>query len=116
MKSILLICTGLFVFSLLFSQEQKVKRPAVTDKTNIAIRPNSRDYSMIRLGNNAQRMVQIRRKALARHKKAVMNRKQAIQRRRNIIIMRSARQRRIQQQRIQQRRRMIQHHQRMKNR
>lgn len=81
---------------------------------------------MIRIGNNDQRMIHIRRQAAVRHKNAMNNRKQVMQRNRNLIIVRTARQRRmqqqrieqrrLQQQRIEQRRRMIQHHQRMNNR
>ncbi len=126
MKKTILTCTGLLIITTLFSQEELVNDISAVDKKNIAIRPNSRDYSMIRLGNNDQRMIQIRHQAMIRHKKAMNNRKQVMQRKRELIMVRSARQRRmqqqrleqrrLQQQRIEQRRRMIQHHQRMNNR
>ena len=104
MKKIVLACTGLFIIATLFSQEKQVNDASVADKKNIAIRPNSRDYSMIRIGNDDQRMIQIRRQAAIRHKKAMNNRKQVMQQKREIMMVRSARQRRIQQQRIEQRR------------
>ena len=116
MKRIILICAGLTVFAFLYSQEQLTSTINKIDKSAITIRPNSRDYTIVRIGNNYQRTIQIRRQAMLRYKRATNNRKIAIQRRRNMMISKMARQRRLKQRIIHQRARIIQQRRRMNNR
>lgn len=116
MKKIVLLSTGFLLFALLFSQGQESSAVSQINKSNITIRPNSRDYNMVRRGNNNQRMIQIRRQAMMKYRKATANRRLAIRRRRNLMIYKMVRNRKIHQQMIQQRRRMIQQRKRMINR
>jgi hypothetical protein len=115
MKRLILICAGLTGFSILFSQEPSVAAISKMNNAEITLRPNSRDYAITRIGNNYQRIIQIRSQAMTRYKKAMMNRKTAIQRRRNIMNIKMNRQRRLQQHMIRQNKNIIQQRRRMRN-
>jgi hypothetical protein len=116
MKKKVLLSTGLLFFTILISQGQEASPISHITKSNITIRPNSRDYNMVRRGNNNQRMIQIRRKAMMKYRKATANRKLAIRRKRNLMIYKMIRNRKLHQQMMQQRKRMIQQRKRMINR
>lgn len=73
------------------------------DRSSLTIRPNSRDYAIVRKGNNHQRMLQIRTEIMIRQRQAILNRKMAMERRRQIIQRRIIRQQQIRQRMIRQR-------------
>ncbi len=103
----LLIAGMLFCIPLLCSQAQdKPKIPVETtiNRDNLTLRPNSRDYAIIRKGNNHQRMVQIRQQAMHRNKQAIINRKMAMEHRRMLLQQDMLRQQNIHQRMIRHRR------------
>ena len=70
---------------------------------NMKLRPNSRDYSFVRKGNNHQRIVQVRREAMIRQRQATLNRKMAMDHQRKAMQQRMIRQQQIKQRMIRQR-------------
>jgi hypothetical protein len=104
MKKIILLGIALFFAGIVYSQDQPpAKEPSGIDRNNLAIRPNSRDYTIVRKGNNHQRLLQLRTQAMIRHRQAMLNRKMAMERRRMFIQQRMIRQQQIRQRMIQQR-------------
>ena len=73
------------------------------DRDNLVLRPNSRDYTIVRKGNNHQRVIQIRSQALTRHRQAMINRKMAMERRRSTMRNKMIKQQQIRQRMIRQR-------------
>jgi len=106
MKNFLLL--GLLAFAVQFtalSQNQQVTTnvaPRIS-RENLTIRPNSRDYHIIRKGNNHQRVIQMRTQAMLRHKQAMLNRKVAMDRRRVVQQQKLMKQQQIRQRMIRQR-------------
>jgi hypothetical protein len=78
-------------------------QPPAIDRNNLVIRQNSRDYAIVRRGNNHQRMMQIRTEVMIRHRQAIINRRIAMDRRRRLIQQRMIRQQQIRQRMIRQR-------------
>lgn len=106
MKNLILI--GLLAFAVQFpasGQNQQVTNGASQhiNRENLAIRPNSRDYNIIRKGNNHQRVIQMRTQAMLRHKQAMLNRKVAMDRRRVVQQQKLMKQQQIRQRMIRQR-------------
>jgi hypothetical protein len=77
--------------------------PQVVDRGNLKLRPNSRDYNIVRSGNNHQRVIQMRSQAMMRNKQALMNRKMAMERRHMLIRKQMMRQQNIHQRMVNQR-------------
>ena len=104
MKKILL--TGLFLIAVMmvYGQDQSTPTPQnnVIDRNNLVLRPNSRDYAIVRKGNNHQRMLQVRTEVMMRQRQAIINRRMAMERRRQIIQQRMIRQQQIRQRLIRQ--------------
>jgi hypothetical protein len=73
------------------------------DRNNLALRPNSRDYTVIRKGNNHQRIIQMRSQALTRNRQAMLNRKMAMERRKSAMRSKMIKQQQIRQRMIRQR-------------
>jgi len=73
------------------------------NRDNLVIRPNSRDYTIVRKGNNHQRILQIRTQAMVRYRQAMLNRKTAMAHRRIHLQQRMIRQQQIKQRMIRQR-------------
>jgi len=73
------------------------------DRDNLVLRPNSRDYTIVRKGNNHQRVIQMRSQALTRHRQAMINRKMAMERRRSAMRNKMIKQQQIRQRMIRQR-------------
>ena len=73
------------------------------NRNSLALRPNSRDYTIIRKGNNHQRVIQMRSQAMIRNRKAMMNRKMAMERHRSEVRKNMIRQQQIRQRMIRQR-------------
>lgn len=104
MKKLMLICLSWIVFLTVYGQEQTpVQQHAAIDRNNLVIRQNSRDYAIVRRGNNHQRMLQIRAQVMLRQKQAITNRNMAMDRRRQIIQQRMLRQQQIRQRMIRRR-------------
>ncbi len=106
MKNLLLI--GLLAFAVQFpvaSQNLQVTNGTAQriSRDNLAIRPNSREYNIIRKGNNHQRVIQMRAQAMLRHKQAMLNRKVAMDRRRVVQQQKLMKQQQIRQRMIRQR-------------
>lgn len=98
----------IIAFSLAFSAVRAQEAPAVPqtpaiDRNHLVIRQNSRDYAIVRKGNNHQRMLQIRMEVMIRQRQAIINRRMAMDRRRQIIQQRMIRQQLIRQRMIRQR-------------
>jgi len=88
----------------IYGQDKSATSNQVTiDRNNLHIRPNSRDYAMVRKGNNHQRMLQIRRHELMLQKQAIQNRKWAMENRRKNMQQRMIRQQQNRQRLIHQR-------------
>ena len=104
MKKILFIYLFLFTLILVNGQDPipQVQNRQL-DRSKLVIRPNSRDYAIIRKGNNHQRMLQIRTEIMIRQRQAILNRKMAMERRRQVIQRRIIRQQQIRQRMIRQR-------------
>ncbi len=104
MKRLILICLSWIAFLTVYGQEQtSVQQHAAIERDNLVIRQNSRDYAIVRKGNNHQRMLQIRSQVMLRQKQAIMNRNMAMDRRRQIIQRRMLRQQQIRQRMIRRR-------------
>lgn len=105
MKKFLLL--GILVVSsplIILGQDQpKARQTAQVMQERIPLRPNSRDYTIIRKGNDHQRIIQMRNKAMIRNRQAMLNRKIAMERRREITQQRMFRQQQIRQRMIHQR-------------
>ena len=103
MQKIFIICVLSVAFTAARGQEQPAlpKVPGI-DRSNLMIRQNSRDYAIIRKGNNHQRMLQIRTEVLLRQRLAIINRRMAMDRRRQMIQQRMIRQQQIRQRMIRQ--------------
>jgi hypothetical protein len=105
MKKLITLCC-LLCIPFLAARGQEQPAPAVKQgisRDNLAIRPNSRDYNIVRQGNNHQRIIQMRTQAMFRHKGALMNRKAAMERSRLVIQQQMMRQQKIHQRMIQNR-------------
>jgi hypothetical protein len=99
-----MICLSAIAFCTVYGQEQTaVPQNSGIDRNNLVIRQNSRDYAIVRKGNNHQRMLQIRAEVMRRQRQAILNRKMAMERRRRIIQQRMIRQQQIRQRMIRQR-------------
>lgn len=104
MKKIYLICLFVLGHIIVYGQDPAPPAPnRQPDRSRLVIRPNSRDYAIVRKGNNHQRMLQIRTEIMIRQKQAIINRKMAMERRRQIIQRRIIRQQQIRQRMIRQR-------------
>jgi hypothetical protein len=104
MKRFLLL--GILWVPMLGLRAQEPPRPTEgtgINRENLVIRPNSRDYSIVRKGNQHQRLLQERSQALLRHRQAMLNRKMAMERRRMYYQQRMIRQQQIRQRMIKQR-------------
>ncbi len=105
MKRMLLI--GLMALTgnlAVMAQDQpSTKGSGQIDRDNLVLRPNSRDYNIVRKGNNHQRVIQMRTHALVRHRQAMINRKMAMERRRSAIRNKMIKQQQIRQRMIRQR-------------
>ncbi len=107
MKKLFVIATGIFITGLIYGQEpQESSQVDVIDKNMLELRPNSRDYAVIRCDNNHRHIIQARRIATIRHRQAVMNRRLMMRRRQQLMQQRLIRQQRIRQRLIQRRQRM----------
>jgi len=97
---LLLLCTPV----LLLAQEQPTA-PGTSgiNRESMTLRPNSRDYNIVRKGNNHQRLIQLRSQAMMRNKQALMNRKMAMEQRRIYIQKQMFRQQKMHQRMIRQR-------------
>jgi len=73
------------------------------DRNNLQIRPNSRDYLMVLKGNDHQRVLQNRKKALLLRRQAIVNRRMAMDRRRELVQKKMFRQQQVRQRMIRQR-------------
>lgn len=102
MKKLLLPVIFLTMALALAEAQEQAPRPPI-NRDNLVLRPNSRDYTIVRRGNNHQRIVQMRTKALLRHKQAVMNRQVAMEKRRAAMQQQMFRQQNIRQRMIRQR-------------
>jgi hypothetical protein len=99
--SLFLFCiTGLFAYA---QQKPEGNTKTPVTRENLKLRPNSRDYTLVRKGNNHQRIVQMRTQAMIKHQTGVMNRKAAMERRRIIIQQQMMRQQKMRQRMIQNR-------------
>jgi hypothetical protein len=104
MKKILLL--GLLLGGLSIAHAQNppaTSPPAQIDRNNLQIRPNSRDYMIVRKGNDHQRLLQNRKNALMMRRLAIMNRRQAMDRRRDMLQKKMMRQQQVRQRLIHQR-------------
>lgn len=97
----LLIC--LSILPMLGQDQPQTPGSKQIDRNNLALRPNSRDYTIIRKGNNHQRVIQMRSQAMIRHRQAMMNRKMAMERRRSATRNKMIKQQQIRQRMIRQR-------------
>ncbi|HEX2394706.1 MAG TPA: hypothetical protein VHI78_05130 [Bacteroidales bacterium] len=102
MKKLFLLI-GVLLSSALYCTGQQPTGGSSVNRENLTLRPNSRDYNIIRLGNNHQRIVQLRSQAMMRHKQALMNRKMAMERRQALIRRQMMRQQNIHQRMVRQR-------------
>ena len=97
---------GFFVCSHLLLQgqnQQGTQAPSGISRNNLAIRPNSRDYTIVRKGNNHQQMLQMRTQAMMLNRQAMLNRKLAMERRRQYMQQQMFRQQQMRQRLIRQR-------------
>lgn len=104
MRTIFFVIALSFIFGAVQAQEAPAapQIPSI-DRNNLIIRQNSRDYVIVRQGNNHQRIMQIRTEVMIRHRQAIINRKIAMDRRRQLIQQRMIRQQQIRQRMIRQR-------------
>ncbi len=103
-KYILLGLLSWFSFLILYGQEQpNPPANASINRENFTLRPNSRDYAIIRKGNNHQRMVQLRSQAMIRHRQALQNRKMSMEHRRTALQRQMIRQQQVRQRMVHQR-------------
>lgn len=107
MKKLFIITAGILLAGLIYGQEpQESSQVNVIDKNKLELRPNSRDYAVIRCDNNHRQIIQARRMARMRYRQAVMNRRLMMRRRQQMMQQRLIRQQRIRQRLIQRRQRM----------
>jgi hypothetical protein len=110
MKKFIIIATGLFLSGLVYGQEPRISPPVkIVDKNRLVLRPNSRDYAVVRRDNNHRHIIRARRMAVVRHKQAIMNRRLMMRRRQQIMNQRMIRMRRMRQNMIRRRQRMSRH-------
>jgi hypothetical protein len=106
MKKLLLLgilaCSSILTMLGQDQPQSTVKSPINRD--NLTLRPNSRDYTIVRKGNNHQRVIQLRTQAMMRNRQALLNRKMAMERRRSAMQQKMIRQQQIRQRMIRQRR------------
>jgi len=101
-----LLFFGFFVCSsllLLGQNQQGAEVPSGINRNNLTIRPNSRDYTIVRKGNNHQQMLQMRSQAMMMNRQAMLNRKMAMERRRQYMQQQMFRQQQMRQRLIRQR-------------
>ena len=104
MKKLYILSLFLFAVYLIYGQNQTpVSIQSGIDRNNLQIRPNSRDYAMVRKGNNHQRMLQMRKHELMVRKQAMLNRKWAMDKRRKYTHQKMLRQQQYRQRLIHQR-------------
>ena len=104
MKAIYVIVAWvLFLLPVQAQDAPAVPQVPAIDRNNLVIRQNSRDYAIVRRGNNHQRIMQIRAEVLIRQRQAIINRRIAMDRRRQLIQQRMIRQQKIRQRMIRQR-------------
>ncbi len=104
MKRFYLLILFFLAVDLIYGQNQPpVSNQVAIDRNNLQIRPNSRDYAMVRKGNNHQRMLQLRRHELMIHKQAMLNRKWAMDKRRKYTQQKMLRQQQNRQRMVHQR-------------
>jgi hypothetical protein len=104
MKIVLIL--GFFLFSVTMVNGQNQKPSSAKsklDRYDVLIRPNSRDYTMVRKGNEHQRMLRLRTHDIMLRRQALLNRKQAMDRRREMMQQRMMRQQQNRQRMIHQR-------------
>jgi hypothetical protein len=104
MKKLFLIVV--FFLSITFANGQNDPQlPVKSDinRDNLIIRPNSRDYMIVRKGNNHQRLFQIRTQAMVKYRQAMLNREMAMEHRRIDLQQHMIRQQQIRQRMIRQR-------------
>ncbi len=107
MKKLFFIAAGCFLAGLLYCQEPQVSpKDQAIGKNNLELRPNSRDYAVVRSDNDHRHIIRARKMATMRQRQALMNRKIMMRRRQQIMNQRMIRQQRIRQQMIQRRQRM----------
>lgn len=107
MKKLFIIAAAAFFAVVVYSQEsQKNKTNQPVDIKKFELRPNSRDYEIIRSDNDHRPVIRARKIAMVRHRQAIMNRRMMMQRRQQMMRQRMIRQQRIRQQMIQRRQRM----------
>jgi hypothetical protein len=110
MNKFIIIATGFFISGLIYGQEPQISpQVKVIDKNKLVLRPNSRDYAVVRRDNNHRHIVHARRMTVIRNRQAIMNRRLMMRRRQQIMNQRMIRMRRIRQQMIQRRQRMSGH-------
>jgi hypothetical protein len=92
-------------FPLFYSHAQNIPEEDKKDITreNLTLRPNSRDYNIVRKGNNHQRLVQFRSQAMMRNKQALLNRQIAMERRRQHLQQQMMRKQNLRQRMIRER-------------
>jgi hypothetical protein len=84
-------------------QDQPPSSPATpVGPDHFTLRPNSRDYAIVRKGNNHQRIIQLRTQAMIRNRQAMLNRKMAMERKRTSMQRQMIRQQQIRQRMIRQ--------------
>jgi hypothetical protein len=103
-KYLLLGLLSWFSILILHGQEQpKSVATAPISLDNLTLRPNSRDYAIIRKGNNHQRIIQLRTQAMIRHSQAMQNRKMSMEHRKTALQRQMIRQQQVRQRMIHQR-------------
>lgn len=91
----ILLLFGLFLFSTVVATGQNPPASPEQiriDRHNLQIRPNSRDYTMVRRGNEHQRLLMFRIHDKMIRRQALLNRKQAMDRQREMMQHRMIRQ------------------------
>jgi hypothetical protein len=96
-----LACTCLIPLTAQDKPQPQKSKPI--ERTNMTLRPNSRDYTILRKDNNHQRMIQMRSQALVRHRQATLNRQMALEKHRSYMRHKTIRQQQIKQRMIRQR-------------
>jgi hypothetical protein len=100
MKNLLFLLMSFLSINVVYGQ---LPGKSNINRDNLIIRPNSRDYTVIRKGNNHQRLIQIRSQAMVRYRQGMLNRKMAMEHRRIYLQQRMIRQQQIRQRMIRQR-------------
>jgi hypothetical protein len=97
----LLVC--LSILPMLGQEKSQTRGSERINRDNLVLRPNSRDYTIIRKGNNHQRIIQLRTQTMIRNRQALLNRKMAMDHRRAIQRQKMIKQQQIKQRMIRQR-------------